>query len=182
MGQDKASLVLDGGRMVDRAVAAALGSGVRQCVVAGPETLRPGVPVVQEQPAFGGPVAGLAAAMGELDRLSEPTPSGAVMVLACDLADPAAAARALVAAWPPGAGADGIVLSEGGHHQWLAAIYRRAALATALVGVGEIAGCSMRRLTTDLALVPVAGGGAAADIDTWEDLERVRDRRSEDDR
>lgn len=181
LGQDKASLVLDGGRMVDRAVAAALGSGVRVCVVAGPATLRPEVPVVQEQPPFGGPVAGLAAALGELDRIGGGTPSGGVLVIACDLVDPAAAVPPLVAAWPPAAGIDGVALSDpDGRVQWLAAIYRRAALDDALAGLGEVSGCSMRTLTAAMSLQPVtAADGAATDIDTWEDLDRARSRTEE---
>lgn len=172
-GQDKATLLLDGARLVDRAVAAARAAGAACCVVVGPDSLDPGVPVVREDPPFGGPVAGLAAGLA---AVSGPT---AVLVLACDLADPASAVGALVDAWSSRGDAVGVhLVDERGHPQWLTGIYRRDALDEALAALGDPAGQSARRLLSPLPLHGVeVGASAAADIDTWEDLRIARHRR-----
>jgi molybdopterin-guanine dinucleotide biosynthesis protein A len=166
-GRDKATLLLDGARLVDRAVAAAQGAGAAAVVVVGPASLGPGVPVVQEDPPFGGPVAGIAAGLAALGG------STAVLVLACDLADPVAAVTALTAAWArtdPGVH----LLDAEGRPQWLAGIYRRDLLEESLSALGDPAGQSARQLLSGLPLrgVPVAPS-AAADIDTWEDLSKA---------
>lgn len=165
-GADKAALLLDGVPLVDRAVAAVRGVG--SCVVVGPPGVTAGVTVVREDPPFAGPVAGIAAGLTALGEGAE-----AVVVLACDLADPTAAVAALLAAWPPGADADGVCLVHEGRAQWLTAIYRRAALRAALDRLGDPAGRSVRDLVAGLLLVEVTAGTAAADIDTWEDLRRA---------
>lgn len=172
-GQDKATLTLDGARLVDRTVAAARSAGARRCVVVGPDSLAPGVPVVREDPPFGGPVAGLAAGLAELGEGST-----AVLVLACDLADPVTAVGALVAAWGP-AGEGVHLVDEAGRPQWLTGIYRRATLENALAALGEPTGQSARRLLSGLSLRGVqVDASAAADIDTWEDLGIARRRRA----
>lgn len=174
-GVDKASVVLDGGRLVDRAVAAVQGAGVRRCVVAGPA--RPGlaVPAVQEQPAFGGPVAGLAAGLAWLEQQPD-RQAAAVLVLACDLVDPVAAVAALIEAWSRGDVGDGVHLVDpDGRAQWLAAIYRRDSLAAALAHPTDQTGRSMRSLVAGMRLTGVeVDATAAADVDTWEDLQQAR--------
>ncbi|WP_420111664.1 molybdenum cofactor guanylyltransferase [Pseudactinotalea sp.] len=172
-GHDKAALTLDGERLVDRTIAAARQAGAGRVVVVGPEPLAPGVPVVQEHPPFGGPVAGLAVGLSALGEGST-----AVLVLACDLADPVVAVGALMAARDP-AGDGTYLVDEAGRPQWLTGIYRRAALAEALTALGDPTGHSARRLLTGLALTGVdVGASAAADIDTWEDLRIARRRRA----
>ncbi|WP_241681180.1 molybdenum cofactor guanylyltransferase [Pseudactinotalea terrae] len=172
-GQDKAALLLDGARLVDRVVAAAQAAGAREVVVVGPASLVPGVPVVQEEPPFGGPVAGVAAGLAALGGGST-----AVLVLACDLADPSAAVGALTAAWDGGAEEAGVhLLDEDGRPQWLTGIYRLDSLESALTALGDPAGQSARRLLSALPVRGVEGpASAAADIDTWEDWEIVRRR------
>lgn len=181
LGRDKAALLLDGERLVDRAVAAARLAGARRCVVVGPAALRPAVPVVQEDPPHGGPVAGLAAGLAALDEREGASAEG-VLVLACDLARPEAATARLLTAWRDlPETADGVVLQDpAGRAQWLAGAYRRGALRAALAAVGGVRGCSMRRLTAGLVLHRAAAPEeAAADIDTWEDLSRAERRRSD---
>lgn len=171
-GADKAALTIDGVTLLDRALAAV--RGARRCVVVGPPSLSCRVPVVQEQPTYAGPAAGLAAG---LEALGE-NPASAVVVLACDLADAENAVAALLTAWPPSDGADGLCLSYEGRPQWLAAIYRRAALDAAVAALGDPAGRPIRALVAPLALHEVAAGTAAADVDTWEDLGRAREKES----
>ncbi|MDC7121706.1 NTP transferase domain-containing protein [Cellulomonas fimi] len=64
-GTDKGAVVVAGQALLDHALAAV--AGARAIVVVGPPSVaRPGVPTVQESPAFGGPVAGLAAGLAAL--------------------------------------------------------------------------------------------------------------------
>jgi molybdopterin-guanine dinucleotide biosynthesis protein A len=168
-GVDKAALTVDGVTLVDRAVAAA--RGVRSCVVVGPVAVTAAVSVVQEEPAFSGPVAGLAAGLAALGRDA----SDAVLVLACDLADAQTAVAELLGAWSADPDVDGVCLADAdGRQQWLAGLYRRTALDAALARLGEPTGRSVRDLVRGLALRTVAAQAAAADVDTWEDLERAR--------
>jgi len=177
-GQDKATLLLHGARLVDRAVAAARAAGARRCVVVGPRWLEPGVMVVQERPPFGGPVAGLAAGLAGLGPSAQR--STAVLVLACDLAEPVAAVSALTAVWASGVAEAGAhLVDESGRPQWLTGIYLRSALDAAFAELGEPAGRSARQLLSGLALREVgAPASTTADIDTWEDLSIARRRRA----
>lgn len=180
-GRDKAGLELGGRRLVDRAVAAARSAGVQRCVVAGPPSLVVDAWLVREEPPFGGPVAGIAAA---LQALGDASPDDAVLVLACDLAEPANAVAALLAAVRrPADGVDGLhLVDEAGRAQWLAGIYRRGALEAALARLGAPTGRSVRDLMSPLVLRPVPTDGCnVTDIDTWEDWRtaRHRDRTSE---
>lgn len=170
-GTDKAALTVDGVTLLDRALDAV--RGVRGCVVVGPPGVTARVPVVREEPAFAGPVAGLAAGLAALDEGAD-----AVVVLACDLADPEAAMAALLDAWPPPDELDGVCLSAEHRPQWLAAIYRRRPLEAALARLGDPVDRSVRDLMAGLDLVEIAARGAAADVDTWEDLARARDQES----
>ncbi len=127
MGTDKLALLLDGRPLLARAVDAAL-TWAGTVVVAGnrPDGWAEDDRVVfrREDPPFGGPVAGIAAAFAELRAVDE------VLILAGDLADPGAAVALLAAAET---GPDGVVLEDDdGWPQYLAGRYRAAAL-TALV-------------------------------------------------
>ncbi len=175
-GSDKAVATIDGVRLVDRAVAAARGAGAAPCVVVGPASLRPAVPVVQEDPPFGGPVAGIAAGVTALVRMAlerGSAPAGAVLLLACDVADPGAAVADLLA--DPADGADGSCLLDGdGRPQWLAGLYRFEALARALTVLGDPSGRSVRDLVAPMQLRPVATGHGTQDVDTPADLQAAR--------
>lgn len=129
---------------------------------------------VREAPAFSGPAAGIVAALRALDQGPAWT-----LVLACDLpgAVPAAARlRDGLEVLPDKL--DGRCLSFAGRAQWLCGIYRTSALrhAAALLPANG-AGASVRALVGPLALEMLEVGTAlAADVDTWDDLERARAR------
>jgi molybdopterin-guanine dinucleotide biosynthesis protein A len=136
-------------------------------------------------------------------------PAPWVLVLSCDLVRPAAVVAALLeamsrAARPraarPGAVAPGTGLAavrpgdasgppaeasglhlDDGRPQWLAAIYRRDALAAALDALGDPTDASMRALVGSLHLIAVADpDGLSADVDTWQDVGDARRTLEED--
>lgn len=180
-GTDKAGVVVGQGTLLDHALVAAERIGAGRTVVVGPPGLvKPPVLCVQETPAFGGPAAGLAAGLGVLS-------ADWVLVLACDLPRAPDVARALRAALSDllddaeAATLDGLCLQdESGRVQWLAGIYRRAALdraVTALAGPQRLglSGASVGKLLRPLSLRTVTdSAGVGADVDTWDDVERAR--------
>lgn len=169
-GVAKPALAVAGQPMVTR-VLGAVGDAVGRVVV-GPASLRAlvpdGVRVVQEEPAGGGPVAGLAAG---LHALTGSPGAGAavrgvsgvevVAVLAADLPllTPAAVGRLLAAV----GGRDGAVfVDDGGRQQWLCGAWSVDALArglTRLAETGPLAGRSMRELVAPLSVAGVAVDG-----------------------
>lgn len=194
-GAAKPLFDLGGRSLLQRAVDAAAGAGCAPIAIAGPASpLEPGADVewVREDPPFGGPVAGIAAALAAWSD-----PPERVLVLAADLERPADAVALLRAAvcarnLPfPGAsgrtfraqtahdGGQGWCLEDAeGRPQWLTGVYRTAALAervAALPSRGRDA--PVRALLSGLSIerIPTAHG-EAADIDTWEDLDRARRR------
>lgn len=169
MGTDKLALTLAGATLLDRVVAAALGWAER-VVVASP--MRPGldvdrVTVVLETPPFGGPAAGLAAAVAAL-----PVGATELLVLAGDLAAPDAVVWALADATP---GRDGVVLEDGeGWPQFLAGRYRADALRAALAAAPTLRDVSVRRVLRSLDLaVTRAPSGVTADVDTPDQARRA---------
>lgn len=166
-GADKASVVLDGVTLLERAIAAT--AAAEDVVVVGTPvpTSRP-VTWTVEDPPLGGPAAGLLAA---LDRLaSDPD---AVLALAVDMPRvTAATVSRLLTALERDPDADGAVLVDrDGRRQTLAAVYRHAALADAGSRHRTPHGLPMRRLVAGLRLVDVpAVGDETHDVDTWQDL------------
>lgn len=168
---DKPQLEVGGRTLLDGAIDALRGMIDGRIFVAGPcpDQPDPEVRWVREEPPFGGPVAGIAAA---LPLVQEPV----VFLIAGDLVSPAEAVRLL----SPSAGADaGAQLRDpGGRPQPLAAVYRTAALRSGLAVLprgGRDA--SMRRLLHGMPITMVdADAEATRDIDTWEDLEEARRR------
>lgn len=162
-GAAKPLFRLGGETLLTRAVAAARGAGVARIVVAAP-VLVPDLDVtwVREDPPFGGPVAGTVAALDAVDAAE-------LLLLACDLVDPAAAVGALP---PIPTGVDGLCLAEGGRPQWLTGRYRTAALrevASTIPDRGRDA--AMRTLLGGLRVALVdAPAALSRDIDTWDDL------------
>lgn len=160
MGADKLGLDV-GGLSLLAAVCRAAEAWADRVVVAGPPRELP-YEFVSEEPPYGGPVAGIAAALAVIEAEE-------VMVLAGDLAAPGCVVEALAGAE---AGADGVVLvDEAGWPQWLAGRYRRAALRAAVGGMPTVRDVSVRRVLSGLAVarVPVRDR-VAADIDTPEHL------------
>ncbi|QGF25040.1 NTP transferase domain-containing protein [Raineyella fluvialis] len=178
-GISKPDLLLRGHRLLDHSLRAT-GTARRRVVVGPPElTLPLDVLRTQESPPHGGPVAGIDSGLGVLDR-SRHHSSGAddlpVLVLACDIPHISSALPRLLAACCDGTDLppDGAHLVDAdGRAQWLAGVYRPAALRRALALLacdGGIRDASVRRLTAHLTLtaVPVEGS-EAADVDTWAD-------------
>ncbi len=124
--------------------------------------------------------AGAAAAVPGAAPTPEPTPTPWVAVCAVD--QPAAAAvLAVIRDTLPEVGAtvDALCPVDGrGRRQWLLAVYRRAALRSALQRVGQVRHAAVRTLVADLSWHDVAVGREhLGDVDTWEDLRRWERRR-----
>jgi len=158
-GADKASLVVGGRSLLERALAAVAGAG--DVVVVGDPVEGQPVRFVREDPPYGGPGAGLATGVRTLsDELA--------VVLAVDLpfVTTATIARLLAAA----EGRDGAVLVDGGGRRQLALVVRREVLLARLPEA--ISGLPLWRLLEGLDLADVgAEGDESHDIDTWADLE-----------
>jgi molybdopterin-guanine dinucleotide biosynthesis protein A len=171
-GAAKPLLEVGGRTLLDHAVAA-----VADCdpvIVVGPRMPVAGnIAWVREDPPFGGPVAAIAAGLAHLGSTTLETAE--VYVLAADLPN-ADEAVALLRRHPLSPSEDGVCLSDAsGRMQWLTGRYRVDALraaARALPDEGRDA--SARALLGGLTLTAVDAGGLAADIDTWDDLERAR--------
>ncbi|WP_421742551.1 molybdenum cofactor guanylyltransferase [Cellulomonas sp.] len=166
-GASKPEVEVGGVALLDHALAAV--AGATHVVVVGPPQLaRPGIVTVLEDPPDGGPVAGLAAG---LDQLPDGGPE-LVVVLACDVPG---AGRVLPALLKAVQDADGArMVGAQGRPQHLVAVYRRAALRSALDALPDVHGAAMHRLVGGLRLVDVPDEhDATADADTWADVERL---------
>lgn len=158
MGADKLGLDV-GGQSLLAAVCRAAEAWADRVVVAGPPRELP-YEFVSEEPPYGGPVAGIAAALSVIEARE-------VMVLAGDLAVPGCVVETLAEAEP---GVDGVVLvDEAGWPQWLAGRYLRAALLGAVGNMPTVRDVSVRRVLSGLAVTRVSvRDRVAADIDTPE--------------
>lgn len=168
-GAVKPLFEVNGSTLLHRAVAAVRSGGAGRVVVAAPVLdAQLDVVWVREDPPFGGPVAGLVAALPEVDAEE-------VYVIACDLPTADAAVALLPAPLP--AGVDGACLDDG-RRQWLIGRYRIASLrvaASPLPDRGRDA--SMRALLGGLVVSSVSVDPALThDVDTWDDLRAARDR------
>lgn len=172
-GADKPGLTVGGSTLLDRVLAACAGAGTT--VVVGPvrPTARAGVRWAREDPPGGGPVAAVAAGLGQVTGTT-------VLLLAADLPflDERTAHR-LVTALDSGPDAPeaAVLVDASGRDQPLAAAYRTTALRAALAALGDPAGLPLRRLTGALRTVRLADtDDVAYDCDTWDELARARDR------
>lgn len=178
-GADKPGLTVGGTALLDRVLAAA--AGARTTVVVGPvrPTARTGVRWTRERPPGGGPVAAVAAGLAEVT-------AEVVLLLAADLPflDERTVRRlaaALAEREPEGDAAGpvdaAVLVDAAGRDQPLAAAYRTAALRAALAAAGDPAGLPLRRLTGGLRTLRLADtDDVTYDCDTWEELERARER------
>jgi hypothetical protein len=132
--------------------------------------------LTREDPAFGGPAAGIAAGLSKLAESAAPG-SDFTIVVACDMPSVADAIRPLLQRL---AGTDGdgvIAVDPDGRLQPLAAVYRTTKLAAAAGtarAAGTLDGLSTFQLIAGLRLVQVpVPPGATDDIDTWADAQRL---------
>lgn len=179
-GVDKASVQIDGLPLVDLVYAAV--KGCAPVVGVGPESIvRPGVRVVREDPPFGGPVAGIRAALDVLDGTASDGSSAAeTWLLACDLPRAGALVDLLSPVEIPGDADAIIAVDADGRQQWLAGRYRVGSLRRAVDALPEIDGASMRSLVSALVLHGVPDAGTALDLDTWSAIEDHRSSIRED--
>lgn len=164
-GADKAALELDGETLLERTLSVL--AEVPEVVVVGAEvpTSRP-VTFRREEPAGGGPAAGVLAGLAGFVR--RPT---WVAVLAVDMPHVTPETlRRLAAACD----ADGAQLVDAtGRAQHLCGIYRTAALDAA--APEDAHGLAMHTLLEGMSLAQVEASGAeASDVDTWDDVRRLR--------
>lgn len=169
-GIDKAGLQVHGRRLVDRVISAAREAGAKAVTVVGPQSAGTMADrVLREQPAFAGPLAGIAAGIG---HVAAPW----VMVLACDLQHPQAVIHRL-AFLPESGDADGVILvDQDGREQWMAGIYRTEALARMCDQLGEaVLNAPVRKalMVLELDRRPISNQDSL-DIDTPEALEQAR--------
>ncbi|WP_309709315.1 molybdenum cofactor guanylyltransferase [Pseudolysinimonas sp.] len=168
---DKQKLQIGGETLLRRAVEAVQASGVRHVLIVGDEGMDD-VPSVREQPAFAGPVAAIAAGLRAL-----PSDADALLVLACDMPDMAAALPALI----DGFARDGVIAVDRERRQQLMIVVRNVALAAAIEQLPTVVDASMRRLLGNLDLVEVVvPEGSTDDIDTWDDAARFGATRTTD--
>lgn len=169
MGADKITATVGDRSVLGRVLAACAPADV---IVAGPPRLASALPagamLVREDPPFGGPVAGLRAAVAAL-----PPKTDLVAVLAGDqpLLDAAAITdlRKAVAANP--AADVAAYVTDGGVLQFLCSVWRARALRDRLAAAGD----SMRSVYAGARVITVADRrGVSADVDTPEDLERAQ--------
>lgn len=165
-GQDKASLEVDGRGLLEHVLEAL--SAAAHVAVVGPavETSRP-VIHTREEPAGGGPVAGLVAGYAAL-----PEPPDLLAVAAVDMPRLSTQTfdRLLVALTPD---VDGAFLVSGGRRH-LAGVLRPSAINWP--NATEAHGMPMHRFLSGLALAQVPSVGLEArDVDTWRDLRELRD-------
>jgi molybdopterin-guanine dinucleotide biosynthesis protein A len=172
-GADKGSIEVDGVTLLERSLAATMTAVEVVVVGEAVPTTRP-VTFTREDPRGGGPAAGLLAGTDSFYR-----PCDTLQVLAVDMprVTPGTFAR-LADALSGAPSADGALLVDAtGRRQPLCAVYRWSALQRARPEQREDEhGLPVQRLVGGLTLVEVAAtGGEALDVDTWEDLRRVRE-------
>lgn len=147
-------------------------------VVVGPEELaRPGVLVTREEPAFGGPVAGIVAGMRALDQAGNQAPM--VAVVACDMPSAAPLITDLCQELDKAVSSvEGVyALTPDAQPQPLAAAYRTEPLAHALERHGSGHGVAAKAVLYALVTHPMADRSYRShDIDTWEDFDEAQRR------
>lgn len=172
-GAAKPLFTVAGRTLLQRAVDAV--AGCDPITVVGPrEPAIGGVSWTREHPPFGGPAAGVLAALTAWDHDPEWT-----YLLGCDLPAATAAVARLESARPllPGE-TDGVCLAADARPQWLIGVYRTTVLrrgAAALPGAGRDA--SLRALLSEASIAVIdAPETETADVDTWQDLAAARGR------
>ena len=197
-GADKGALVVGGRSLLAGALAAC--HGAESVVVVGahalPDGTPPGVLQTREEPAHGGPAAAVVAGLVALEQFGDREAAVAgvaadaadagsigapfVLLLACDLAAPEAAVAALLAGVDSHPSAERApegwcLLDPAGRPQWLVGLYRADALGRAARALGNPTGAALGALLRPLEVRGIpAGGGVVGDVDSPEDLARLR--------
>lgn len=162
-GADKPGIVVGGSTLLDRAIAAAHGA-VRVIVVGPQRETASEVLWTREEPSGGGPVAAIAAGLELVEEAW-------CLVLAVDLPEVAPAVPYLLTS---AAQADASVLTRGGERNHLAAVWRVAALRSAIDALETVDGAAARQLYRGVDVVDVADEkGWGVDCDTWDDVRRA---------
>jgi molybdopterin-guanine dinucleotide biosynthesis protein A len=165
----KALVRLAGWPLADHVLLAASFAGTR--VQVGPARIALGSPVFcREHPAGGGPVAAISAA---LDRISRPS----VAVLAGDLPFIGPALAELQRCVTAGTSDVGVLVDISGRVNYLAAVWRTAALRAAVAALPSTTDAPVRALYDGAAIAHVPDFDAySADVDTAEDLRSAAER------
>lgn len=169
LGADKPRYVVGGRSLLDAAVDATC--GVDAVVVVGPPDLAQPERflLTQEDPPFGGPVAGVAAGVVALDAArgaGRPAPDW-LLVLACDVPQAADLVPRLRAELPVDASAQAVLAVDSDRPQWLLGFYSRAAVDAVVGRLGPAVRAAPARLLADgLRLRLVADRGQSRDVDT----------------
>ena len=175
-GTDKPRLDVGGRSILSRVLSAV--SGAERVVVVGSrdpsDVVSERVRWVCEEPPGGGPVAGLAAAMLEVD-------TDVIVLLAGDMPFATEVPEILLSALEDAPESDAVVpVDAQGRAQPLAAAYRSAAVRRFLAAQPEVHGLAMRSLLAalDVTTLPVEvfAAGSFVDVDTMEDLAAARRR------
>lgn len=167
-GVDKLALPVGGVALLDRVIAACAGAERIVAVGVARSTLTP-VEWTREQPAGGGPLAGLAAGLATIEAIA----AAVAVVLAGDLPFLTAADVARLVAGVPGYDAAAFT-DEDGVAQPLVAAYAVPVLAAALRRIGPPEGLPVRRLFSTLHVRYLPGHGATRDCDTPDELRLAR--------
>lgn len=161
MGTDKASLVVDGMTLAERA-ATVLAEVCDPVVEAGPGVS--GLVAVQEQPQGSGPLAAFLTAVDHLGH------DGPVVLLACDLPLVDVAFLRELVAFP---GTASVVPDVDGRLQYACARWSSRAIAAAREAFSQGDRALQALATTDVEPFAVARPEVLADVDTPEDLHRL---------
>jgi molybdopterin-guanine dinucleotide biosynthesis protein MobB len=176
-GSDKALAVLDGERLLDRAVRVLDGVCAEVIVVSSnPEHDAVGRDRVPDERPGMGPLAGIHAALGHAARLGAP----GVVVLACDLPGvDTAVLRTLIATL---GGADAVALGREGPPGFepLCAVYRTECATAAAELLEDGARAAHRLLTAVDGRVTRGPDAHLVNVNTPEDLESMKRTRSDD--
>ena len=167
MGTDKLQLLDGDASLAARAVEVLLAVCDRVIISSPerPDVAREGVRFMLEDPPFGGPVAGIAAALGAIEA-----DDGEVYLLAGDLVAPRKVVDLLRAC---DIDCDGVALIDGeGWPQYLAGRYRLPALRRALAGETRDRSVHRTFRPLDLNLIPAAKA-VTDDVDTPEQARRA---------
>ena len=164
-GADKALVPVGESTLLERVLAAT--ADAHRVVCVGPPRPTPvDVTWTREEPAGGGPVAGLVAGLAEVG-------SPVTLVLAVDLPFVSSSVARMLARDCPAGGAL-LVADEEGRAQPLLGAYDTSALRTRLRDLGDATNLPMGGVVDGISVRLVSVPRVARDCDTWADVESAR--------